>query len=902
MKQLWKSVTAGLLSLLLLMQGVCPVAQAAQPEGRSGDEMVRLTQRWLNQEYGDVPGFGSVTVDGLVGWDTIYGLTRALQHELGIRDLYDNFGPQTEQRYSENPLRRKDGAKDRKFAILQGALWCKGYNPGYNIRESGSKVKFDAVFDADVEKAVLQVKRDMGFEDPTGIVTTRVMKALLSMDSFRLLSGGDSKVRSLQQMLNREYSQDLGVLPCDGVFNTGIDESMVYALQIEEGLGDEATGYFGQITSTYCPVIPYVRDGNAVQRYSGGCYSEAQIRRLTELAQHALRVEGYDCGTPDGVYGGKTEQALRNFQRDFGLPITGKVDQNTWKPLLTGQRDTTRRVKAADCFTKIDRAKAATLYDHGYRYIGRYLTLEPKAITRDEAEIIFDAGLRFFPIYQTSADEVSYFSASQGKEDGQAAIAAANKLGLPDDTILYFAVDCDLVNSEITDRGLPYFKAVYNEVKDSHYRVGVYGSRNVCSRVSKAGYAVSSFVADMSPGYNGNMGYPLPDNWAFDQLATVTIGSGQGQIEIDKNDYSGRDSGVSRLKMPIPELKVENRYSSGRPVLIWDAVPGAVEYQVYCRAGKNGSYRRLKTVSGTQLHHSSAEPGTTYYYKVRGVRSDGEAGRFSDVKYRTADCARPDVSVTLRSDGKPVLTWPKVKGAVGYRVERSTGNGYTYLATAQGTRLSNGSAKNGTRYTYRVQALCDNKYGNSAWSYEDSIRSGVPKAPAIHLSNKASSGKIYLTWDAVTDAEKYEVYCRQGESGSYHRIYSTASGQHLTHGSAQPGVSYSYQVRAVIGECKGDFSTAKHRTCDLARPDVSVRLRSDGKPVLTWAKIDGAAGYEVFRSVDGGDYTQLTTVSGTSLTNTSARSGVRYSYQVRALCSNTAANSARSEAVTIRAK
>lgn len=96
-----------------------------------GDAMVYLTQRWLNQEYGDVPGFGYVTEDGRTGWDTVYGLTRALQVELGIADLADNFGPTTERLYSQNLLRRQDGVTNRKFAILQGALWCKGYNPGY---------------------------------------------------------------------------------------------------------------------------------------------------------------------------------------------------------------------------------------------------------------------------------------------------------------------------------------------------------------------------------------------------------------------------------------------------------------------------------------------------------------------------------------------------------------------------------------------------------------------------------------------------------------------------------------------------------------------------------------------------------------------------------------------------
>jgi peptidoglycan hydrolase-like protein with peptidoglycan-binding domain len=47
----------------------------------------------------------------------------------------------------------------------------------------------------------------------------------------------------------------------------------------------------------------------------------------------------------------------------------------------------------------------------------------------------------------------------------------------------------------------------------------------------------------MSSGFSGNLGYPLPTNWTFDQIAMLTVGSGSGLIEIDKNIASGRDTG-----------------------------------------------------------------------------------------------------------------------------------------------------------------------------------------------------------------------------------------------------------------------------------------------------------------------------------------------------------------------
>ncbi|HYO63677.1 MAG TPA: peptidoglycan-binding protein [Pyrinomonadaceae bacterium] len=46
-------------------------------------------------------------------------------------------------------------------------------------------------------------------------------------------------------------------------------------------------------------------------------------------AQEALNVAGYDVGTPDGVAGTRTVAALRKFQTDRRLPVSGKLDDTT---------------------------------------------------------------------------------------------------------------------------------------------------------------------------------------------------------------------------------------------------------------------------------------------------------------------------------------------------------------------------------------------------------------------------------------------------------------------------------------------------------------------------------------------------------------------------------------------
>lgn len=51
-------------------------------------------------------------------------------------------------------------------------------------------------------------------------------------------------------------------------------------------------------------------------------------RATTQAVQRELNTRGYDAGPADGVMGNKTRDALRTFQSDAGLPLTGKIDND----------------------------------------------------------------------------------------------------------------------------------------------------------------------------------------------------------------------------------------------------------------------------------------------------------------------------------------------------------------------------------------------------------------------------------------------------------------------------------------------------------------------------------------------------------------------------------------------
>ena len=55
---------------------------------------------------------------------------------------------------------------------------------------------------------------------------------------------------------------------------------------------------------------------------------------VVELVQRMLNEKGYACGSADGIFGAKTESAVKSYQKAKGLSADGKVGKNTWTALV----------------------------------------------------------------------------------------------------------------------------------------------------------------------------------------------------------------------------------------------------------------------------------------------------------------------------------------------------------------------------------------------------------------------------------------------------------------------------------------------------------------------------------------------------------------------------------------
>lgn len=59
---------------------------------------------------------------------------------------------------------------------------------------------------------------------------------------------------------------------------------------------------------------------------SAMAFTEYSDKNTVKLVQQVLNNAGYDCGTPDGVAGKKTQAAIQDYQSTHGLPVTGVID------------------------------------------------------------------------------------------------------------------------------------------------------------------------------------------------------------------------------------------------------------------------------------------------------------------------------------------------------------------------------------------------------------------------------------------------------------------------------------------------------------------------------------------------------------------------------------------------
>ena len=256
----------------------------------------------------------------------------------------------------------------------------------------------------------------------------------------------------------------------------------------------------------------------------------------------------------------------------------------------------------------------------------------------------------------------------------------------------------------------------------------------------------------------------------------------------------------------------------------------------------------------------------------------------------------PTVKVSNTATGVGI-SWNKIAGATGYYVYRKTGtDGWTKIANIKsGSTVSytDTTAKSGTKYYY-----CAKPYrGSVAGSFKSSSVLLYLATPTVKAANNAKG--VEVSWNKIGGAKGYYVYRKTG-TGGWTKIANIESGSTVsyTDTTAKSGTKYYYAVKAYNGSVTGSFKSSSVLLY-LATPTVKAANNSKGVGV-SWNKIGGAKGYYVYRKTGTGGWTKIANIksgSTVSYTDTTAKSGTKYYYCVKAYNGSVTGNIKSSSAV-----
>ncbi len=255
--------------------------------------------------------------------------------------------------------------------------------------------------------------------------------------------------------------------------------------------------------------------------------------------------------------------------------------------------------------------------------------------------------------------------------------------------------------------------------------------------------------------------------------------------------------------------KVTTSNEIGGVKVNWNAVEGAVKYNVYRRQGGSSAWVYAGTTTGTTLLDTSVNSGVYYIYSVRAYNYVGQYSAFVSANTSTRKyMAVPKlVSISNAINGLHIK-WDAVDGVTnGYRVyRRGAGSSYwTYLGTVKTTSYTDTAVKdNGGEY-FRYTVIADGGY-HSKFDITGLYLRRIG-TPVLKSATSIAVGNI-VRWGTVKGCNEYYVY-RKTSNSNWVRIGAIdgANSSAFVDTTAKKGTTYTYTVKAVYGKTMSAYNS-----------------------------------------------------------------------------------------------
>lgn len=178
--------------------------------------------------------------------------------------------------------------------------------------------------------------------------------------------------------------------------------------------------------------------------------------------------------------------------------------------------------------------------------------------------------------------------------------------------------------------------------------------------------------------------------------------------------------------------------------------------------------------------------------------------------------------------------------------------------------------------------------GNYIGNVSKIFKINLSKVANFKQSTTYATTKISMSWNKVKGADGYAIY-RAGTKNGYYKYLKSVTTNTASHAGLKAGSKYYYKVRAyknVNGiKLYGAYSDAKSMLTKPAAPTgFTVALKSRTAKI-SWSKVTGVQGYEVYMSNSrNGSYTRIKNAgtSTTSYNKTGLTKGKKYYFKMRA--------------------
>jgi fibronectin type 3 domain-containing protein len=314
--------------------------------------------------------------------------------------------------------------------------------------------------------------------------------------------------------------------------------------------------------------------------------------------------------------------------------------------------------------------------------------------------------------------------------------------------------------------------------------------------------------------------------------------------------------------------------------LSWTATAGATSYKVKRATVTGGPY----TTMGTPTPPAYTDPGLTngvaYFYVVSGVNVAGEGPNSAETSNLAS--APPANLAAVSSNNNVALTWNASPGVASYKLKRATVSGgpYTTLSSPVGTNANDATAVNGTTYYYVVSSFYSALGG--VQSVNSAEVSAIPLAAPTLPSATPGNTQVTLSWTGSTGAITYAVKRSLTTGGPYTTVATPAAAPFTDTGLSN-GTTYFYVISALNG-ANASANSAEVSSIPIAPPGGVTAVAGTSTVQLTWTASTGATSYNIKRAtVNGGPYTQVGNVGGTSYPDSSLTNGTTYYYVLSAL-------------------